>query len=386
MSISDNFWNRFKFYATGESGGNEEPIVKAQEVDDEEDHENEEDEEEESPEKKGDDKEDEEELVLSRVNYKDVKEKHPTFFKDFPELKHAFFREQQFTEIFPTVEEAKKAAEAQSAYEEITDAVIDGNAVKFLDELRNENPQGLETFSTNFLPALEKTNRDLYFNVVAPHVRGFVKKVFNVGMQNKDENVQNAAKVVHKALFGGDYNDVERNDTESGGNNKDSSVEEDKKRYFAGKYQTLYSEVTNSCYSKLDEEINRGLSDLEKENKGLKRLLATDIRTKVLQEMDKDEAYLSRMQSLWRREQRLGFPGQLKTSFQTTFIAKAKSLIPKIRSEARKEALGKADNNSNNKQEPTRFSGGKITNKSGKGLTKEYVKEKGLTAKQIFDA
>src|SRR6516225_9215499 len=38
-----------------------------------------------------------------------IKEKYPNFFKDFPELKESYFREMRFTELFPTVEDAKEA-------------------------------------------------------------------------------------------------------------------------------------------------------------------------------------------------------------------------------------------------------------------------------------
>lgn len=351
--------------------------------DEEEDDEEDEGEDKEDKEDKEEDKEDEEELT--RVSYKEITGQFPEFFKKFPDLKHAFFREQQFTEIFPTVEDAQRAAEAQSAYEEIANSVIDGDANKFLQELKTENPDSLERFAENFLPALSEVNKNAYFNIITPQVQKFVKNVYAHGINEKDDNIKNAAKIVHKILFGGAYEDVEKDIPSVMRQDKvESEVDKDKQRYFNGKYQVLYKEITDLCYGKLEEEIAKGLSDLDKSNKGLKRILAGEIKSKVLSDMEKDAAYLGRMQSLWGREKRSGFGGQLKTSFLTTFMAKAKTMIGKHRSEVRREALGKEAGK--NGDGATRISGG-AQSKSGKGkaMTPERQRTEKLSTRQVFD-
>ena len=220
---------------------------------------------------------------------------------------------------------------------------------------------------------------------MGPRVRAFVTDVYLHGKNSKDDNIQNAAKVVHKILFGGDYNDIERAEgttrINTNGKEKTSDLESDKQKFFAQKYQTLYSDVTNSCYGKLDEEIGKGLSDLNKEA-GLKRIISKDIKERVLAEMEKDTAYLSRMQQLWKREQRTGFSGTLRESFMTNFMAKAKTLIPKIRSEARKEVLGKNGVKEKGK-DPTRIHG-KESKTGSKAMTPERQRTEKLTTRQVF--
>lgn len=329
-------------------------------------------------------------IVLTRVEYSEVKEKYPALFKDFPQLKEAFFREQNFTELFPSIEDAQRALEAETAYNEITEAVVSGDAKTFITQLEQESKEGLEKFSTNFLETLRETNKELYFDVVGPTLKTFIKNVYDYGRGRTDEKertaLMNAAKVVRQALFGGKYEDIE-SDTDTTSmrdrSKKDDSVDKDKEAYYAGKYQELYKDVTNVCYSKLDEEINKGLDDLSKTKPGLKKILAKTVRDSVLQEMNKDENYIRRMNGLWSREKRNGFSGTLKNSFVTTFLGKAKTLVPKLRSEARREALGKEDSNNNNR-EPTRLTGGREA-RGGKIMTPERAKKEGLTTRQIFD-
>jgi hypothetical protein len=352
-----------------------------------------EDEEEDKEEKDSKESKAEDENIGVRVNYREIKEKYPSFFKDFPDLKHAFFRESQFTEIFPTVEDAKRAAESELAYEELRTAVIDGDAEKFISELSSEGKEGLEAFAKNFFPSLQKENKDLYFETVGPVVQGFVKRVYGHGAREKDANIQNAAKIVHKLLFGGDYSDIEKDVPEvlSKGSREDrepSKVDKDKEQYFAKKYQDLYQEVTTQCYTVLDQEISKGLEDLKKTKPGLHKIIAKDIRERVLSEMEKDKTYMGRMQGLWQREKRTGFNGQLKSSFNTTFLAKAKALVPKYRSEVRREVLGKElkDSNGNGNKEPSRLTGDRASSSNGKGkMNPERAKKEGLSTRQIFE-
>src|SRR5271169_344060 len=72
---------------------------------------------EEGLEETGEEEEDEEEeqvedegLGKDRPTFKEINAKFPTLFKDFPGLKHAFFKEREYSALFPTVEDAKVAA------------------------------------------------------------------------------------------------------------------------------------------------------------------------------------------------------------------------------------------------------------------------------------
>jgi hypothetical protein len=377
----------------GVGGITEEPETPDEEEENEEGEGDTNEEEKEDSEEEG--KENEEELVLTRTEYKDIKKEFPNLFTKFPELKHAFFREQQFSEMFPTVEEAQKALDAQNAYEEITASVLNGDADKFINELKSEDERGFAKFAKNFIPALKGANKDIYFDAIAPTVQEFIRNVYAHGrtMDNEEQrkNVQSAAKIVHKVLFGGEYDDIEKEGTgimsRSEPNESDKKLQEERDRHLGEKYNTIYRDVTNVCYSKLDEEIAKGLEDL-KSRPGLKNMVAKNIKEKVLAELEKDSNYMKRMQDLWKREQRNGFSGTLKNSLVTTFLAKAKAVTPKIRIDTRKEVLGKENNGNREDKDTPRITGGRESRGGGKKpMTVQRMKEEKITTtKGIFDA
>ena len=127
-------------------------------------------EEKEEKEEKKEGEEEEENIELARVDYEELKKEFPELFKKFPSLKHAFFREQQFTELFPTVEDAKAASEAQAQLEEISETVVSGDVGAFFTSLKNESEDGYKKFTGNFLPTLAKADKDLYLDVISPEV------------------------------------------------------------------------------------------------------------------------------------------------------------------------------------------------------------------------
>jgi hypothetical protein len=92
---------------------------------------------------------------------------------------------------------------------------------------------------------------------------------------------------------------------------------------------------------------------------------------------------MNRINQLWKREQRNGFSGTLKSSIVTAFLGKTKTLVPKARAEARKEALGKEDITNNSDKDVKRPSAGR---ESRGGKTFKAEEFKNTTSRAIFDA
>src|SRR5262245_51212983 len=47
--------------------------------------------------------------LVTPVRRREILKKYPNLFKDFPYLEKAYYREQQFTELLPTIEDARNA-------------------------------------------------------------------------------------------------------------------------------------------------------------------------------------------------------------------------------------------------------------------------------------
>ena len=164
---------------------------------------------------------DEEELV--RVSYKDIKTKnngqYKEFFKDFPGLKKAFFREQAYTEIFSNPNDAKEAAEAKESFETIRGAILSGNVEAFLSDIQDVSPKGFKAFTSNFLSSLNKLDNSAFVDVTAPVFKATLDQVYKLGKKNSNKNLENAARLVFSTVFSSDDDLVSGRATD---NNKDA--------------------------------------------------------------------------------------------------------------------------------------------------------------------
>lgn len=384
-------WKLFEpYYQTdGGTGGTSDPVIEDDDVvDDDKLEDDKEDDKDEDDKLEDDDKPiKEEDKELARADYKALKTEFPDLFKKHPEFKEAIFREQAFTEIFPTVESAQQAADAQITLEEITSSVLRGDAGHFIEQLKTEDAKGMEKFSRNFLPALQKTDKNLFLEIISPITSQMIKNVYEAGKKETDEktknNIMSAAKIVRRMLFGGDYEDIDKDFVglvDADKDKKDEKEDKEVQQRLNIQYQKVQAEVRDACYGLLQNEIDKGLADL-KEKPGLKKMLTKQIKDEVLSEMDKDSNYLRRMTNLWDREQRNGFSGTLKSSFTTTFMGKAKTLIPKLRTQMRKEVLGKQDKE---ELESNRIEAG--IKGSGKDSNKIKEAAKSGSSRAVFDA
>ena len=310
-----------------------------------EDNEGEEDDEEDTEE---DDDEDEDELV--RVSYKDIKTKHEgrykEFFKDFPGLKKAFFREQAYTEIFSNPSDAKDAAEAKESFNTVRDTVLSGNAEAFLKDVQNASPQGFKTFTSNFLNGLNKIDNSAFVEITAPVFKATLDQVYKLGKKNSNKNLENAARLVFSTVFSSDDDLVSGRATDN--NKKDAPRDEEFNRerneFYSQKYNGVQKSVSDTLNTKLTKLIDKGLDPTDSLKPGLKRLLIRDIAAGArLCTIVKDKAHMDRVNRLWRAEQSARFNGTNKDSIVMAYLSRAKALIPKIRSAKRKEYFDDQD-------------------------------------------
>jgi len=279
--------------------------------------------------------EDTEEEPLTRVDYPKLKE----VLKDHPEvlkaLKSQFFREQKFTELFPTVDAANAALEDSQKFEIFKEMVLGGNTDEFVSQLGSN----IGEFAENLLPSLARLDSKIYERVTTPIIRNVFWQIAEYGKElggDAGENIINAAKVAHHAVF----RNYELGRPEAPRQQqRDPKLDAERRDFYNQKYTELSASLLGDVEKILDTEIEQGLDPTNSLQPGLKKLLIKDIKTELYSRLNADKAHMGRMQALWLREQKEGFKGSYKDSLKSTFLSRAKTLIPAIRKEKRTEVF-----------------------------------------------
>jgi len=147
----------------------------------------------------------EEDLELTTpVRRKEILAKYPKLFKDFPYLEKAYYREQQFTEVFPTVQDAKVAVEKSRIMDQVEQQVMNGDITTVLRAAKEDNQESFNRIADNYLPALRQVDPQAYYHVLGGVIKDtiltMVKEGRNLGEQGAPLTA--AANILNQFIFG----------------------------------------------------------------------------------------------------------------------------------------------------------------------------------------
>ena len=272
----------------------------------------------------------------SRPTTKEIAVKYPDFFKDFPDLRHAFFREQEFTGIFPTIEDAQDAKTRSEDFDTFSDLVNSGDVVGFLGVLDETDRDTAKKFALNFLPAVYKNNADLYYSITTPLVENFVVRLHKHGEQSNDDNIKNAALQASLWAFGDTSIATGKKTVSSASASAPASAEKtdfekEKTDFYAERFATFRSDVTTGADRQFRTIVLKDFDPNKVFNAELRTILVDRILDEVDTALKDDKGHMDRMQSIWKRADRAGYAGNWKSRITTAYLERAKTIMPAIR-------------------------------------------------------
>lgn len=277
--------------------------------------------------------EDETEEIEEDNLYQQIKARDPKLLKDIPDLKHILFRDREITQLFPTVDDAREAAEGYQVFQQFQDDIASGDSSKLVAALAETNKESLEAFAGGFLTTLEKQSKDLYLETLYPEF----KKLFRAAARSNDENLKNSAMHLHNFVFG----DVELS-AEVGLKSKKADPKEDEltkreQAFEQRQYTSFAKDISTVAVGRAKRIINKAfdnsdLSDLIKES------LTDKIYDRVDKAVTKDIRHMGNMNNLWKQAKAAGFTSEWKDRITNAYLSRAKLLIPKVRQQVLSEA------------------------------------------------
>lgn len=142
------------------------------------------------------------EEIQGRVSFRDLKAKYPDIFKKVPELRHALNREREYSELFPTVEDAKSAAASNETLQQFDAQITAGVSIHMLASMAQKAPETFQKYTQGFLPSLKEISPRAYYHVVAPAIVEALATVQEhaktLGSKDLALSVQNISRVLFK--------------------------------------------------------------------------------------------------------------------------------------------------------------------------------------------
>jgi hypothetical protein len=287
----------------------------------------------------------EEDLELTTpVRRKEILAKYPTLFKDFPYLEKAYYREQQFTEVFPTIQDARISAEKAQILDAAEKQVMNGDITMFLQAAKAENDEAFNKIADNYLPTLRKVDQQAYYHVLGNVIKDTIITMVREGRNLGDQGapLTAAANVLNQFIFGSQkFTPPGRLSTPVDPQvvQARQEIQQNQQRQvmhtFTNVRDDLQTRADNVLRSTIDGHIdpNKTMTEYVKEH-------ATKEAFDKLEDLiGQDTRFRGMLDKLWERAFKSGFDKESTDRIKSAYLSKAKTLLPSVIKSARNKAL-----------------------------------------------
>lgn len=283
---------------------------------------------------------DEEKLELvTPVRRKEILAKYPKLFKDFPYLEKAYYRDQQFTEIYPTIDDARAANEKAENLGAFENDLMQGNSENVLKVIKRNDGEAFNRIADNYMLALYNTDQTAYNHVVGNLNKQLIAAMVNEGKKRNDESFIQAAAIVNQYVFGTpEWSPPTRLGKDITDPRQDEVAQREQQfnqRQFDTARTDLGTRLTNSFKATIEQNIDRTESMTEY----VKKAACQDAMEQLERLIGADRGFQKLKDKLWIAAAQQGYSKPAMDRIRSAFATKAKTLLPVVLRKARNEAL-----------------------------------------------
>jgi hypothetical protein len=291
--------------------------------------------------------------LVTPVRRKEILKKYPDVFKDFPYLEKAYYREQQFTELLPTIADAKAAVEKSEILDRFEGDLMSGSTETVLQAVKATNPNGFYKIVDDYLPTLAKVDEKAYYHVIGNLTKhtivSMVQEARRLGVQMDAEGkpqpgvaLQNAALLLNQFVFGTtDFKPPTQlsNQEKPEDNTRERQLAEREQNYVRTQFENtrvdLNTRVNNTLKNTIDAHIDpkKSMTDYVRKN------AARDTMDSLERVINQDTRFKALLDKLWEKAFADGFSKESTDRIRSAYVSKAKTVLPALLKKARNEAL-----------------------------------------------
>lgn len=280
--------------------------------------------------------------LVTPVRRSEILKEYPDLFKKFPYLEKAYYREQQFTEVFPTIQDAKEAADSIKILSAFESDISHGNTEKLLSGLKETNPKGFNKLVDNYLPNLFKTDKDAYTHVIGNLTKNIVSNMIKTARADNNEALEIAGNLLYKWAFNTTTWEAPTNlsnDKDDIDNSKLDEVSKAKEEFNNQKLESASNDLTDRFNNSMKATIDAYIDPKESMSPYVKKHATNECLETLNSLIEKDTRFKQLVDKMWQKAAESNYSRDSLETITRAFKSKAKTLLPAVIKAARKEAL-----------------------------------------------
>lgn len=328
--------------------------------------------------------------LTTPVRRKEILAKYPNLFKDFPYLEKAYYREQQFTELLPTVNDARVAVEKAKILDQTEREVMNGDISIVLRAAKEESQDAFHKIADNYLPTLRKIDEQAYYHVLGNVVKDTIITMVREGHRLGEQGapLKAAANVLNQFIFGSQ----EFQPPQLLSRQVDPREQQREQEYHQQQQDRImqnFTQVRDDLQTKADNVLKATIDGHIDPNKSMTAFVKQHATAEAFDSLEtlisKDMRFRSLLDKLWEKAFEAGFDKDSTDRIKSAYLSKAKTLLPTVIKKARNDAL--AGSASVAEETPTRKSPiapGRSSSPSGGKYKKASDIPRGMTTLEVL--
>jgi hypothetical protein len=280
--------------------------------------------------------------LVAPVRRREILAKYPNLFKEFPYLEKAYYREQEFTNILGTIDDAKAAVEARDILASFEADVTKGNTELLLRAVKDNNPDGFNTLIDNYLPTLAKVDERAYHHVLGNVAKHTIIAMVREAKRSDNDTLKAAAQVLNQFIFGSsDFvppTTLGKPQTETNDPEKKQLIERER-QYHRQAFESTVDDLNGRVNNILKSTIEGNIDPKKSMTDYVRKQAARDAMESLESMFSKDARFRSLTDKLWEQAAKENFSKPSVDRIKSAFVSKAKTLLPSVIKKARNEAL-----------------------------------------------
>jgi len=293
--------------------------------------------------------------LVTPVRRKEILAKYPALFKDFPYLEKAYYREQQFTELLPTIDDAKAAVEAKQTLDRMEVDVMGGNTQLILKAVKEQNPKGFAKLVDDYLPTLARVDEQAYYHVLGNVTKHTIVAMVREARRSGNEALQSAAQLVNQFVFGtSDFQPPTNLSKPVQEDGKDKELEQKEQQFVRQQFETAVGDLNTRINNTLKNTIEANIDPKKSMTDYVRKNASREAMEMLESVLGKDTRFVALKDKLWESAFKENFSKASIDRIKSAYLSRAKTLLPAVIKKARIDALKGLGKRSDEEETPNK--------------------------------
>src|SRR5215203_2277509 len=127
--------------------------------------------------------------LVEAPSRKEILAAYPDLFKKFPQLEKSMYREKAYSELLPTIEDAKLSVEKSSLLDKYEEELIAGSTESILQTVKDGDKEAFAKVVDNYLPNLFKVDQHAYYHTIGNVIKHTIVSMVRDGKEQSNEEL-----------------------------------------------------------------------------------------------------------------------------------------------------------------------------------------------------